>query len=41
MSKQEYISRYLIIINFLKKGKATWNDILNHLETQSEISGYN
>jgi predicted DNA-binding transcriptional regulator YafY len=41
MSKQEYISRYLIIINYLKRGQATWLDILNHLETQSEISGYN
>ena len=41
MSKQEYISRYLIIINYLKRGQASWGDILNHLETQSEISGYN
>lgn len=41
MSKQEYIARYLLIINYLKRGKATWNDILNHLETQSEIADYN
>ena len=41
MSKQEYIARYLLIINCLKRGKATWNDILNHLETQSEIADYN
>lgn len=41
MSKQEFISRYLLIINYLKRGQATWHDILNHLETQSEISGYN
>ena len=41
MSKQEYISRYLIIINYLKRGQASWADILTHLETQSEISGYN
>jgi predicted DNA-binding transcriptional regulator YafY len=41
MSKKEYIARYLLIINYLKRGKATWNDILNHLETQSEIADYN
>lgn len=41
MSKQEYIARYLLIINYLKRGKARWNDVLNHLETQSEIAGYN
>lgn len=41
MSKREYISRYLLIINYLKRGRALWNDILNHLETQSEIEGYN
>ena len=40
MSKQEYIARYLLIINYLKRGKATWNDILNHLETQTEIADY-
>lgn len=40
MSKQEYIARYLLIINYLKRGKASWNDILNHLETQSEIADY-
>lgn len=41
MSKQEYIARYLLIINYLKRGKATWKDILNHLETQSEIADFN
>jgi len=41
MSKQEYIARYLLIINYLKRGKATWNDILNYLETQSVIADYN
>ena len=41
MSKKEYIARYLLIINYLKRGNATWNDILNHLETQSEIEDYN
>ena len=41
MSKQEYISRYLILINYLKRGQALWADILHHLETQSEIAGYN
>jgi proteasome accessory factor B len=41
LSKQEYIARYLLIINYLKRGKATWNDILNYLETQSEIADYN
>lgn len=41
MSKQEYIARYSIIINYLKRGKASWKDILNHLETQSEIADYN
>lgn len=41
MSKREYISRYLLIINYLKRGRALWNDVLNHLETQSEIEGYN
>lgn len=25
----------------MKRGQATWADILNHLETQSEIAGYN
>jgi len=41
MSKREYISRYLLIINFLKKRQATWEQIAFHLETQSEIEGYN
>ncbi len=41
MSKREYISRYLLIINYLKRGRAQWYDILNHLEIQSEIEGYN
>ena len=41
MSKQEYIARYLLLINYLKRGKATWNDILNYLKTQSEIADYN
>jgi predicted DNA-binding transcriptional regulator YafY len=41
MSKQEYISRYLLIINYLKRGQANWSDVLNHLKTQSEITGYN
>ena len=40
MSKQEYISRYLIIINYLKRSKATWADMFNHLQTQSHVSGY-
>lgn len=41
MSKLEYISRYLIIINFLKRGRASWSEIANHLQTQSENMGYN
>jgi predicted DNA-binding transcriptional regulator YafY len=41
LSKKEYIARYTIIINYLKRGKAKWNDILNHLEIQSEIADFN
>jgi predicted DNA-binding transcriptional regulator YafY len=41
LSKREYISRYLLIINFLKKRDASWDEISFHLETQSEIEGYN
>lgn len=41
MSKREYINRYLIIINYLKRGKATWKNILNYLENQSDIESYN
>lgn len=41
MSKHEFINRNILIINFLKRGKTTWNDIIRHLEIQSEISGYN
>ncbi len=39
MSKQTYISRYLKIINYLKRGKASFEDICNNLEKQSEIEG--
>ncbi len=41
MSKREFIARNLLIINFLKKGKASWDDIEFHLESQSELEGYN
>lgn len=39
MSKQTYIARYLKIINYLKRGKASFDDICTHLEKQSEIDG--
>lgn len=39
MSKQVYIARYLKIINYLKRGQATFEDIENYLERQSEIEG--
>jgi len=39
MSKQVYIARYLKIINFLKRGKASFEDISDYLERQSEIEG--
>jgi predicted DNA-binding transcriptional regulator YafY len=39
MSKQVYIARNFLIINFLKRSKATWKEIEYHLETQSEIEG--
>lgn len=39
MSKQVYIARIFLIINFLKRSKATWKEIEYHLETQSEIEG--
>ncbi|MES2568079.1 MAG: WYL domain-containing protein [Bacteroidota bacterium] len=41
MSKREYIARNLLIINFLKRGRASWDEIEFHLETQSELEGYN
>jgi predicted DNA-binding transcriptional regulator YafY len=41
MSKREYITRYLLIINFLKRSKATWREIEAHLELQSELESYN
>lgn len=41
MSKREYIARNLLIINFLKRGPSSWSDIEFHLDTQSEIEGYN
>lgn len=41
MSKREYIARNLLIINFLKRSKATWSEIEFHLEAQSELEGYN
>ena len=41
MSKREYIARNLLIINFLKRSKATWKEIEAHLELQSEIESNN
>lgn len=41
MSKREYIARNLLIINFLKRNRATWSEIEFHLETQSELEGCN
>lgn len=41
MSKREYITRYLLVINFLKRSKATWREIEAHLELQSELESYN
>ena len=41
MSKREYIARNLLIINFLKRGPSSWDEIELHLDTQSEIEGYN
>jgi predicted DNA-binding transcriptional regulator YafY len=41
MSKREYIARNLLIINFLKRNKATWKEIESHLELQSEIESNN
>lgn len=41
MSKREYISRYNLIINKLRKGGADFNAIVNYLERESEIHGDN
>ena len=41
MSKREYIARNLLIINFLKRSRATWKEIESHLELQSELESYN
>lgn len=41
MSKRENIARNLLIINFLKRGPSSWEDIELHLDTQSEIEGFN
>lgn len=41
MSKRESISRYSLIINKLRKYPATFEEIRNYLELESEIQGYN
>lgn len=41
MSKREYIFRYNLIINKLRKGGADFNAIVNYLERESEIHGDN
>lgn len=40
MSKREYIARYNLIINFLRRQKANFQDIALHLERESEIQGH-
>lgn len=41
MSKREAIARYSVIINKLRKCPATFAEILNTLEVESELQGYN
>ncbi len=41
MSKKESISRYFIIIKKLRKYAATFKEIMNELELESEIQSYN
>jgi predicted DNA-binding transcriptional regulator YafY len=41
MSKREFIARYGLIINKLRKGQATFNEIDEYLKYQSEIDEYN
>ncbi len=41
MSKRESISRYFIIIKKLRKYAATFKEIMNELELESEIQSYN
>jgi predicted DNA-binding transcriptional regulator YafY len=40
MSKREYFLRFLHIINKLKKGPATYEEIVDYLDRQSELQGY-
>ncbi len=40
MSKRESLARYILIINKLRKFPADFDEIMNYLEEESEISGY-
>lgn len=40
MSKLESINRYVLIVNLLRRRPASFNDILDMLERESEIQGY-
>lgn len=41
MSKKESLARYSLIIKKLRKTRATWSQIQNYLEIESEVQGYN
>ncbi|MDY0280339.1 MAG: WYL domain-containing protein [Salinivirgaceae bacterium] len=41
MSKRETIARYTLIINKVRKNPATFAEIKEHLERESELQGYN
>lgn len=41
MTQREFISRLNLIIAKLKQGPATYNEINDHLKTESELQGYN
>lgn len=41
MSKLEFLQRYNLIVNYLRRGKASFKDISNYLNRESEIHEYN
>lgn len=40
MAKRDYLQRYGLIINYLRRGKASFKDISTYLERESEIHSY-
>jgi len=41
MSKLEFLQRYNLIINYLRRRKSTYKDIADYLERESEMHNYN